>query len=73
MDDLKPLPVVDDRIFGFHPEDFDQIQQESSVDTTVIKTFERDVRTLLEYLEHEYVTPDVSQAMRRLEKVVGTV
>lgn len=43
----------------------------TTVLTLPIKTFEGDVRMLLDHLEMEYTNDDMRQCMRRLRRVVG--
>lgn len=50
---------------------YDEVPTTQRVSTHVIKTVEKDVRTVLDRLEHEYTNEDTRQAIRRLRKWVG--
>lgn len=64
------MPCHPDRVRVTSP--FEEHQEAAAVlETTLKKLFHADIRTLLNYLETEYVGPDVTQAMRRLREVVG--
>lgn len=41
------------------------------VSTLVIRTVEKDVRTILEFVDQQYTNDDLRQAMKRLRRWVG--
>lgn len=47
------------------------VSTSSCVDTTVIKSVERDVRTILDFMSEQYTNDDLRQAMKRLRHWVG--
>jgi hypothetical protein len=44
---------------------------ESPVTTVLIRSFENDLRLVLDAFEHDYSAPDVREAMTRLRRVIN--